>query len=216
MKNAQRSLAFLEQHGLGDLKLQAAGRKPGGGQCGDDGLHEAGACKLRGGDVHRHSRGARPGGGVGAGLPQRPFPQRNDESCFFGDSDELQRGRYAAHGTFPAQKRFETRDLVVREVDDRLIVQFEFALGQGLAEIDLKRPAGLGLRIHGRLEETMRAAALVLRLVESEIGVLQKAVRLGPVAGSHRDADAHADDHGLAVELDRPADRIDQPPGESG
>ena len=48
------------------------------------------------------------------------------------------------------------------EIDDRLVVELELALGERLAEIELERAARLHARVHVRLEEAVDAAASAL------------------------------------------------------
>ena len=93
----------------------------------------------------------------------------------------------------PAQQRLEAADLVAREVDERLVVELELAVGQRLAQIDLQLAARLHVGVHVRLEEAVDAAPLGLGPVEGEIGVLEQLVGIGAVARRDGDADAGAD-----------------------
>ena len=103
-----------------------------------------------------------PPGGRGAGLPHRPFAERDDEPGLLGQRDELGRRDEAALGVMPAQQRLEAADLVAREVDERLVVELELAVGQRLAQIDLQLAARLHVGIHVRLEEAVDAAPSAL------------------------------------------------------
>ena len=116
---------------------------------------------------------------------------------------------HALVGMLPADQCLEAADLVVFEIDRRLIVQLELAFHQRPAQVELHAAPRLHLRVHLRLEEAVGAAAVALGAIERKIGVAQKLVGISPVRGTHGDADAGADDHLLAVDLVGLAQRID-------
>ena len=78
----------------------------------------------------------------------------------------------------------------LREIEQRLVVDFEAAIGQRLPQILLHGEPRLGAGIHGRLEEAMGAASLGLGGVHREVGVLDQLVEIGAVLRRQRDADA--------------------------
>ena len=143
-----------------------------------------------------------PLGGRGAGLPQRPFADRHDQAGLLGQRDELDRRDEAALGVMPAQQRLQTADLVALEVDERLVVELELAVGQRLAQVELQLAARLHVGVHVRLEEAVDAAPLALGAVQGEVGVLEQLVGIGAVAGRHGDADAGADRDLMAVDVE--------------
>ena len=73
----------------------------------------------------------------------------------------------------PANESLEAGDLVAREIDHRLVVEFELAAGERLAQIAFQRAARLHLRVHLPLEEAERAAPIALGAIEGKIGVAQ-------------------------------------------
>ena len=76
-------------------------------------------------------------------------------------------------GMVPPQQRFETADFVALQIDQRLIVQFEFAVRQRLAQIHLQLAPLLHARVHLRLEEPIRAASVGLGTVQRHVRILQ-------------------------------------------
>ena len=109
----------------------------------------------------------------------------------------------------PAQQRLEAGDLAGLQVKDRLVVELELAVGDGLAQIELERPAQLQPLVHLALEEAVGAAAVALGKIERHVGVLQQQVGVDAVAGRDRDADARADGNVAAIDVVRPADQLD-------
>ena len=103
----------------------------------------------------------------------------------------------------------------VVEIDLRLVVHVELAALPGLAQVEFQRPAGLGAGIHVDLEEAIGAATLALGPIEGEVGALEQAVGLGPVAGRERDADRGADVDLVAVDVEGRDQRLHDAAGEA-
>ena len=169
---------------------------------------------MRRREIDRDLELARPFDGFGAGLAQHPFAERHDEADFLGERNEFHRPDHAAFGMPPPQQRFETADFIAVQVDERLVVQLELAVGETLSEIELEDAARLDLAIHLGLEEMRGAATFGLGAIESHVGVAQQRVGAVAVAGGKRDADAGADHDLVAAHLVGPADGLDQLRGE--
>ena len=114
----------------------------------------------------------------------------------------------------PAHQRLEAGDLAGLQVENRLVVDLELAVGDGLAEVELQRAPQLQPLVHLALEEAVRAAAVALGEVERHVGVLQQQIGVGSVVRRDRDADAGADDDVAAVDIVGPADQLDDAGGE--
>ena len=107
------------------------------------------------------------------------------------------------------------RDPPGLEIDQRLIEQLEFLVGQRLAQVQLQDAARLdGLR-HLVAEEAEGAAAVRLGAIQRHVRVLQQRVG-ADVRRRHRDADAGADFDQVIVDLVALAQVIDDPPREMG
>ena len=82
-------------------------------------------------------------------------------------------GETVAHRMIPSQQRFAGRNPSRLEIDERLVEQLEFFIGQGLAQVQLQNAARLdGLR-HLIAEETEGAAAVRLGTIERHVCILQ-------------------------------------------
>ena len=92
--------------------------------------------------------------------------------------------------------------LVGPQVDERLVVQLELAVGERLAQVELERAARLQPRVHLGLEEAVDAAPVRLGAIERHVGVLQQLVGVVAVARRDGDADAGADHHLVAVDVE--------------
>ena len=101
------------------------------------------------------------------------------------------------------------------EIDQRLVEQLEFLVGQRLAQVEFEDAARLdGLR-HLVAEEAEGAAAVRLGAVERHVGVLQQ--RIGADARRrHGDADAGADLDQMIVDLVALAQAIDDAARQAG
>ena len=102
----------------------------------------------------------------------------------------------------PADQGLEPADLVARQIDHRLVVEFELAGRQRLAQVLLHDAAGLHLQVHRGFEEAESAAAVAFRPVQREVRIAQQLVGVEAVAGADRDADAGADQDLLAVDVE--------------
>ena len=98
----------------------------------------------------------------------------------------------------------------------RLVVQFEFAVCERPPQRDFERAPRLHTCVHGRLEEAIAAAAVGLGAVQRHVGVLQELVRLGSIVRCDRDADAGVEHHGVAVQCVGRLDGVTDAPGEAG
>ena len=111
-----------------------------------------------------------------AGLAQDPAAEIDDQAHVLGDRNDVDRGNRAAHRMIPAQQRFAGRYPAGFEIDQRLIEQLEFLVGQRLAQVQFQNAARLdGLR-HLVAEEAEGAAAVRLGAIERHVGVLQQRI----------------------------------------
>ena len=70
--------------------------------------------------------------------PQQHLPADGiDEPGFLEQRDEVVRLHDAAGRMVPAHQRFDTRDLAVAQVEDRLVLEEELVAFDGVAEIHL-------------------------------------------------------------------------------
>ena len=172
----------------------------------DDNRHQARPAELRGRNIDGDAEMLRPARGGKAGLPDHPFAKRQDEADLFRQRNEGRGWDLSILGMVPAEQRLETGDFVALQIDHRLVVEFELAGRQRLAQIELHDPAGLHLLVHPGLEKAERAAAIVLGAVERKVGISEQLVGRVAVARTDRYADAGADERLLVIDIIRLAD----------
>jgi hypothetical protein len=88
------------------------------------------------------------------------------------------------------------------QIEQRLVVDFQHVGGERVAQVDLEAAPRLRHHVHALLEEAPRASPIGLGAVEGHIGILEQLVGVTAVAGRQGDADAGADDHLLAADLE--------------
>ena len=102
------------------------------------------------------------------------------------------------------------------EIDERLVEQLEFFVGQRLAKIEFKDAARLDGMGHLVAEEAEGAAAVRLGPVERHVGVLQQRIGADIPRRRHGNADAGADLDQVIVDPVTLAQTVDDPPREPG
>ncbi len=120
---------------------------------------------------------------------EHPVAELVDLAGLFRDRNEFGRRDHAAFGMTPAQQRLAGRDLAVLEIDHRLIVDFQAAIGDRLTQFEFQDSPRLGARVHAGLEEAVGPPSVTLGAVQREVRVLQQLVEVQPVARGERDAD---------------------------
>jgi hypothetical protein len=170
-------------------------------QCRDHGLNQVAATKLYRRQVHGHLDSGRPFCGLRAGFPQYPFAERHDQTDVFGDGNEFGRRDHAVLRMMPAQERFEAADLIRGDIHQRLIVEFELAIGEGAAQVELHVPALLCFAVHLTLEEPVEATAIRLGAIKRHVGVTHQFLAGIAIVGRQRDANAGAHDEFAAIDL---------------
>ncbi len=131
-----------------------------------------------------------------------------------GHRNEFGRRDHAAFGIRPAHQRLEAGDAPARKTDQRLIIRPQHVVLDRVAQVEFGLAPALGARVHSGLEETERTARIVLGSRQRHVGALQKFFGFVAVARRRRNADAGADDDGMAVEQIGIGDRLQQPLGE--
>ena len=188
---------LVHEHALGQLQLQAVGRQAGVGQRLAHRVDQVAGVELARRQVHRHHPlrlpGVDPGAALPAGLAQHPLTQRHDQPGVFGDRDEAARRHQRFAGGLPAHQRFHPGH-TPPGVDERLVVQQELAVDQGVAQPGFQLHAFAGCCAQRSGVEAQGVAPALFGQVHGHVGVLDQ---LGDAAGVRRvqaDADAHADE----------------------
>lgn len=92
-------------------------------------------------EIDRDADGIGPFHAFHAGLAQDPAAEVDDQAHVLGDRNDIDRGHRAAHRMIPAQQRFAGRDPPRFEIDQRLVEQLEFLVGQRLAQVEFQDAA---------------------------------------------------------------------------
>ena len=150
-------------------------------------------------DAHPHRQaGLAPGTGVTAGLAQDPLADRLNQAGDLRDGDESTRHDQPVPGVAPPRQRLDADESARVYVELRLVEHCEFVTGEGLQQALLYAASGHHLGVHFGFEERKTAAALGLRPVKRNVGVLEQQFEGVTVLWEQRDADAPAD-HGAVV-----------------
>ncbi len=114
----------------------------------------------------------------------------------------------------PARQRLQPEQLARLDVENRLIVDFDLAARDGLAQVGFELAPRIGVCGHPFVEEAVAVAALGFGPVEREIGLIHQGVGIDAGLAGHGDADAGADAHHRAVEVIGGRDQRDYALGE--
>ena len=113
-----------------------------------------------------------PCGRLGARCSQHPVAEFDNQPGVLSDRDEVGRRDHASLRMVPAQQRLAAGHLVAIEINHRLVVNLEAAVGERLTHIPFQRKPRFGFGIHRRLKEAIGSAAVSLGAIHREIGVL--------------------------------------------
>ena len=100
----------------------------------------------------------------------------------------------------PAQQRFEPGDLLGRGLDNRLVIEFEPAVGHGIAQILFHLAALFGVAVQVWCIEVMASAPAILCGIQRKVGVADQGFAGHAIIGCQRDADRSADHHAAAID----------------
>ncbi|RMS43781.1 hypothetical protein ALP65_04634 [Pseudomonas aeruginosa] len=196
----------VHQRVLGHLQFEEARRQPGLLQRMTDFVDQAGPAEIAGAAVDRHPQpfvaGQVQAAQVAAGASQHPVVELVDHAVGFGQADESVRTEQALGRMAPAHQCLQLVYLAVGEGEDRLVVQLQLVVAQGLAQF-LLHLQFLG-RPHQQLpaEELRVVAPAGLGLVQGQAGVLQQLLALLAVVRVEADADAGGHHQGAPVQGD--------------
>ena len=147
------------------------------------------------------------------GLAQHPAADLEDRVGLLGHPDEVVRADPAALGVLPAHEGLDADHPARRDLDDGLVLQDELAGGDRVLEVGRQLGAGHHRLVHRGFEDDHPALATSLRRIHRDVGVAQQvagALDAGPARGH---ADAGADVHVAALDLEERAHRRGQPVG---
>ena len=202
----------VEQHVLGELELDQAGRDVGGLRSGRPSRLAMPPRRSWEGDRLMATRG-----GAMPPARQRPIwpsasartqaPRGSIRPVSSASGRKAPGASSAALRVLPAQERLQTGDRAVGGGDLGLVVQLELAVLDAAGEVAAQQAAGPGLG--GELGAVVGHArpAGGLGAVEGDVGVGAQLVGGAAIVGEEGDADAGADHHVLLADAHRLAPR---------
>ncbi len=166
-------LGVAQQRRFGDLDFETVRGQPGDLERVANLAQQFALMELLRREIDRDADGFRPFHAFYAGLAQYPAAKIDDQPHVLGDRNDIDRRNRAAHRMIPSQQRFASRNPSRLEIDERLVEQLEFFIGQGLAQVQLQNAARLDGLGHLFAEETEGAAAVRLGAIERHVCILQ-------------------------------------------
>ena len=203
-----RAFDVAEQRGLGEFEFEPFRVESGFRQYSLDHVDEVEPAELQRRNVDRN-RDPRPRQAVDAGPPQHLGAEFDNEAGVLGDRDEFGRRDEAAGRMQPARQRLDADHLVAAGVEDRLVEHLEAVVRDGLAQVLLDELALRQVGVHHGVIDAGTVAAFVLRPVQRHVGVAHDVGRAAGAPVDHGNADAGADDDGVAADRVGRAQRRD-------
>src|SRR5579859_1284064 len=116
-----------------------------------------------------------------AHRPQYIFTDIDNQSALLGDRYETRRRDISAVGNPPANQRLHTHRAQSLQIETRLVLYRELIPLQRLSQRALQSETLAQTRVHLRRVELMVATAAILRMVQRDVGVLQKLLTIRAV-----------------------------------
>ena len=208
----QRPLGVGHDHALGDLELERLRRQAVGVQQTLDLLGQVAVQQVAHRQVDRHRQFApvlAPGGALGDGALQHVTGERADEAGLLDGLHEGAGRDQAVLGVLPADQALGAAHAHVVEVDDRLVVDDDLVLQQGVADAAEHAQPALGVLVLLGGVDLVLGLGLLGR-VHGDVGAAQQRVGVLTVLREAGDADAGADLERQLVDHERLADRLEQ------
>jgi hypothetical protein len=148
LRDGTHALHVAHGGGFGELHGNAAGRQLVRLECCAHVVDDARTLQLRGGEIHRHDEivaaGVAPAARIGAGLAHHPAPEFDDGAGGFGVGQEARGREQPVLRMLPAHQRFHAGDAAVLRAQLRLVVQAQFAVGDGAQQAVVDRAPRCG------------------------------------------------------------------------
>src|SRR6267378_4278430 len=165
VKHGKCRFLVVQQDGLGNFDLQPCRIQARGSECPNDDLHQAGIAELNRRNIDGDTEMSWPSGCGDTCLPDYPLSDRDDKADLFRQWNECGRRNYSTFRMIPADQGLESADIAVRQIYHRLVVEFELAGGQCLAQVLFHDATGLHLQVHRGLEKPECATSIAFRPV---------------------------------------------------
>ena len=147
---------------------------------------------------------------LGAGLPDHPAVELLPQSDRLRDAEKRAGQNDAVSRAAPAYERFEAGAAVLPQIDAGLIEQLELVPLERRAQVALEAASLRGFRLHLGREQAELAPTFFLGAIEREVGCFDQRFRRCAMLGKQGDASARREQHGLAAQLERPRQSVEQ------
>ena len=203
-KQFQGCVRVFHDRALGHFQLQLLGWQAGGSQHAGNFLVQLASAEQAAGDVHcdeaeRAAFGV-PVHHLATGLLQHPGVDGADHAVVLGNRDKFAWRNQPALRVLPAYQCLHAYLATVTQVMQRLVVNAQLVIVQGMAQAAGQFHALTG--VVGQLLhiEGIAFAAAALGLEQRRIGIAQDLLDAIPIVGEQADADAGADVEFMTVE----------------
>ena len=207
-------VVVLDDARFGDFQFEARGGKTGGCQDLVDHPGQVRLRNLRRGDIDGDLVGLGPARGFGAGFPQHPFADGQDQTRLLGQRNELDRRDEAALWVIPPNENLEADQIARGDVVLGLVVELQLLAFDRVAQFQRQGGAGAVRLVHGRIVAADAGEGRLLGAVHGQIGSRQERRGVRCVVRIISDAKAGADRQDAGFVLDVPADDAVEPGGE--
>ncbi len=199
---------FAHQDAFGQFQFQAGRWQAGLVEDIGDPRAELAVGELPRGDVHRHLRypHARlmPGLELAARLGDHPVAHIHHQPQFLDHRDEVARRHQPALRVAPAQQRLGASQTLAVAAELRLVIEDEFVLLEGVAQVAFQFQALQGAGVHVCLIELEVVLAALLGVVHRGVGVLHQLAQFAAVLRAQGDTDTGGDEELAVFQDERP------------
>ncbi len=151
-----------------------------------------------------------PGAQLPAGLAQNPVANRHDQPALFGELDKFVGRDHPSLRMIPANQRFDAGNFLRFEVEFGLVMQRPLLLLDCISQIGLEFHVTHRKRLHVLVEELIADLGLVLLAVLLRAHrVIEQGFHAVGIGRIKADADVAGKIHGIAIDLDRLVDEIE-------
>ena len=197
----------LHQRALGQLQFQTGWRNTAVFENRGDARVQITFGELPGREVDRDLRytdlGRVPAFQLATGFGQDPVTDLHHQPQFFQHRNEVVWRHQSASRVLPAQQGLDAGQALAVAGKLRLVMQDEFVLFQGMAQVAFQFQALQGAGVHVRLIELEVVLAALLGVVHRRVGIFHQVTELIAILWAQGDADTGRDEKFAALEDER-------------
>lgn len=139
---------------------------------------------------------------LAASAGQHPLADPVHQPDILQYGQELQRSNPPMLRVIPAQQCLHCDDLSATEICDRLVLEIELVVPDGIAQVGFELNASRHLGMYRPRIEVVGVPATFLGAIHGDVCRLQQAARIIPALGKGRNADARRDRYVVTVDTE--------------